>query len=891
MRTPLAEKLTGVRDFRKILETTVKELGETYSCELSQIVLSNPLDRNSTSICEYRLDPDAEFSGAPHTTFPLHLQGGGLGMVSLARANPPLSPDEVNYITVTLNELATIIRHAQINDIVQRDTFRETFLVEINNFMNYSLGIGDALFMVVNILGEALKSSRTLFICVDDSQSDWKCYEYWHQGRVKSCQDYGWPTTDSAIVARSLLARTPVIVYEGAENSHLTPVQEELALLDARSLLSVPLKSENATHGCVIIQQCDSRRAWTRQEIDLVQRVADTVADALAKLPEEKKAREPIMRLHQRTVAEGTDGDKKESIQSVRRALKGALGAQTIATASKTGQHKKPAPVPPPTPASPTPQPPPSPPPVTAQPPAATPAAQTPAAAAQVDFAPTHAEPAPPAVPPAAAPSSAPAAAASFEGETVSSGMGLNALLGGVVGLGSPVDTAPSSEPIFEVTPTPGALAEPPSATPSGDAATGGAPVAEAATPAASASVAPATTAGQAVAPAATPAPAAEEAGSKWGNLDAIPTPGSAPVTPETAPAAGESKWGNLDSIPTPGAGNGGTSAPAAAPTPAPAVGDSKWGNLDSIPTPGAGNGAPAAAPAGAPVAEDSKWGNLDNIPTPASAGGGGLLGSMRGGARAAKSGGPSALAAAFHKDKSRFQPQVQVVDGPPIQIDDQQAKQKIDSVLAGASNPTSDYIFGIKSVGTRVLGRIDAWVSQVEAKDKYLTSHALAVAELTVAMASMMGLSDEEVENIRLAAICHDIGKMAIPGATLQKPEDELTDQELIMLMKHSIDGMELVKGMPELQHLAEIILSHHEEFDGNGYPQGLKGEEIPLAARMINIASTYHSMVSPLKYRPALSTQEAQQALRAASGKAFDPSLVELLLSAASQVQVGAR
>jgi putative nucleotidyltransferase with HDIG domain len=833
MRTPLAEKLTGVRDFRKILETTVKELGETYSCELSQIVLSNPLDRNITSICEYRLDPDAEFSGAPHTTFPLHLQGGGLGMVSLARANPPLSMDEVNYISVTLNELATIIRHAQINDIVQRDTFRETFLVEINNLMNYSLGIGDALFMVVNILGEALKSSRTLFICVDDSQQDWKCYEYWHQGRVKSCQDYGWPTTDSTIVARSLLARTPVIVYEGAENSHLTPVQEELALLDARSLLSVPLKSESATHGCVIIQQCDSRRSWTRQEMDLVQRVADTVADALAKLPEEKKAREPIMRLHQRTVAEGTAGDKKESIQSVRRALKGALGAQTIATAQKTGQHKKPQAVPPPSPvtpaAQPAEQPLPSPPPVSAQPPAA-----------QVDFAPTQAPapPAPQAVPEAgpaqpelAAP--APTPTASFEGETVSAGMGLNALLGGVIGLGSPVDTAPAAEPIFEVTPTPGALAEP-------------------------------------LDQAAAPAPAA-------------------------AAEAGAGQWGNLDSIPTPGADNGGATPGAATPAPAPAepaADASQWGNLDSISTPGAGNGAPGAPPAAAPAAEDSRWGNLDNIPTPGGAGGGGgLLGSMRGGARAAKSGGPSALAASFHKDKSRFQPQVQVVDGPPIQIDDQQAKQKIESVLSGASNATSDYIFGIAGVPTRVLGKIDAWVAQVEAKDKYTTSHALAVAELSVAMANMMGLPDDQVETVRLAAICHDIGKMSIPASILQKPEEDMTeDEELFAFLKHPIDGMELVKNVPELKHIGEIILAHHEEFNGQGYPQGLKGEEIPLAARMINIASTYHGLVTPLKYRPALPAQEAQGQVRAASGKAFDPSLVEILLAAAGQIEIGA-
>ncbi len=875
MRTPLAEKLTGVRDFKKILETTVKELGETYSCEVSQIVLSNPLDRNSTSICEYRNDPDAEPSGAPHHTFPLHLQGGGLCMVSLQRANPPLSADEINYITVTLNELATIIRHAQINDIVQRDTFRETFLVEINNFMNYSLGIGDALFMVVNILGEAVKSSRCLFICVDDSQSDWKCYEYWQQGRVKSSQDYGWPTTDSAIVARSLLARTPVIVYEGAQNSHLTPVQEELALLDARSLLAVPLRSDNATHGCVIVQQCDSRRAWTRQEVDLIQRVADTVADALAKLPEEKKAREPIMRLHQRTVSEGTDGDKKESIQSVRRALKGALGAQAIPTAQKTGQHTKPS-LPPaavmPAPAAPPPPPTPT--------PAAPAAVQTPA---QQDFAPAQSSAAPP---PAATPG-VPAQGASFEGETVSPDQGLNALLGAVRGLGSPVDAAPDAPPIFDL--VPGA-----------DTASGAAPAAEtppapvAQPPAAPVAETPPAPAPQPETPTAQPAPdattaATETGSSKWGNLDAIGTPAQGATPAPAAPAADLKS--QLDSIPAPG-GSGSADATAA---PAAAAGESKWGNLDAIGTPAAGNGtagdtAAPAAPA-APV-DDGKWGNLDNIPTPASASGGGLLGSMRGGARAAKSGGPSALAASFHKDKSRFQQPVQVVDGPPIQIDDQQAKQKIEQVLssASASSATSDYIFSIKGVGTRVLGRIDAWVSQVEAKDKYATSHALAVAELAVAMASMMGLPDTEVETIRLAAICHDIGKMAIPGAVLQKPEEELSDQELFMLMKHSIDGMELVKGMPELQHLAEIILSHHEEFDGNGYPQGLKGEEIPLAARIINICSTYHSLASPLRNRPALSVQEAQQALRAAAGKAFDPSLVELLLAAASQVRVGA-
>ncbi len=106
------------------------------------------------------------------------------------------------------------------------------------------------------------------------------------------------------MIARSLLAASPLIVYEGQVNSYISPVQEELQFMNVKSLLGVPLRSSEATHGCVILQQCDYRRAWTRGEIDMVQNVADKVAEALVKLPAEKRAREPIMQLHQRIVTQ-----------------------------------------------------------------------------------------------------------------------------------------------------------------------------------------------------------------------------------------------------------------------------------------------------------------------------------------------------------------------------------------------------------------------------------------------------------------------------------------------------------------------------------------------------------------------------------------------------------
>ena len=769
MTTELAQKLDGVRDFKKILETVVKELGETYTADVSQIVLSNPLDHNITSICEYKLYPEAIAEEMPVSmSFPLPLEGSGLGAVTLARKNE-FHENEVNWIRITLAELSNVIRHSQINDVVQRDTFRNTFLFEIQNVMQYSLGIGDALFMVVNILGKVLNTSRCLFICVDDTHAGWKCYEFWNREKVQSCQDFGWPTTDSPIVARSLMATAPLIVHEANQNSYLSPAQQELQLLGVRSLLGVPLKHDLATHGCIILQHCEARHDWTRGEIDMVQNVADTVAEALAKLPDDKRGREPIMRLHQREVIE-TGSDNKESILSVRASLRGALGNTSIPSAQKTTSHVKPK------------------------------SAETVAPAA-ASKSPGQAEVASATAATPPLPSTAPTAQAGAEAPYA--------------------EPQHSSQENFSAASDANALGQ----------------LADSLVQEANAET-------------------SEDAGSSLQNLL-----GGLRGTSATGEHAAQQT--------PPGTSRAASSSNAAG---------AERGQLDNIPTPTNGGSS-----------SDTQWGNLDSIPTPSGptrAGLGGMLGKKA----TSKEANASALLASLHKDKSKFQqPSPEFVDGGTLQIDEAQAEQKLKQVLSSA-NPTSDYIFATTSLDPRMLGRIDGWVSQVEAKDRYEVGHAMQVAEYSIAIAKLLGLPAAQVEQIRLAAIVHDVGKLGLPPHVLQKPEDELEDQELLLKMKHPIDGASLLEGFSELAPLAPVVLAHHEEYNGNGYPAGLEGEAIPLPARIIHVASDYHAMVSPTKKRQAMTDAEAQQALRSGSGKAYDPAIVEALIACVMQGMVAA-
>ncbi|HEY9679498.1 MAG TPA: HD domain-containing phosphohydrolase [Drouetiella sp.] len=883
------QRLSGVRDLKKILETTVKEMGDLFQADCCQIMLSNPLDPNVTSICEFRAAPDDDLRGTKNTTMPLVLHGRTFGSLSLSRRSD-VSQEEVNAMRVILGELGDIVRHAQINDIVQRDTFRDTFLVEIGNVMAYSLGIGDALFMVVNILGKVLQASRCLFVCTDDTAAGWKCYEFWQQDKVQSCQEYMWPTTDSPVIAQTLLSTAPLRVFEGQQNSYVSPVQEELQFIGVKSLLGISLKSSVATHGCVILQQCDYRRAWTRNEVDMAQKVADKVADALVKLPAEKRAREPIMQLHQRIVSvpDQAGAEGKTSYDSVRKALKGALGQQAIPTARATS-----APPPPPPPPKPATPPPPAPP----------PAPPSPVQPDQTMVPPQPIAPTPPAPsqPAAAAPTISPVQSRSqapVETGTKS--------LGSILGNQNPPIPAPTPAPVQPAASA--AAGQDPYAdldfgdfNDSGDGPRGGRPGAK--------EIDPDATWGnlEAIQPPAGQQLTQNRAGEVTTPLNAVPAPPYVLNTPPTAvpppPVTGEAPASPVEPAAATQSPAVSPIAPAqpAAEAPAAASSGGPWGDLDSIGTPAAAPTNPASpantpavaaeVPAPAADAGGSPWGDLDSIGTPSGAPArGGGLGGLMGRAKAASAAPPSsALMASFHKDKSRFaqpsQPPTAPEAAPPAAaspIDEAAAQAKIQEMLKSSANETSDYIFATPGLDMRMLGRIDGWVAQIEAKDKYVNGHARQVAELSTAIAKEAGLGASDVDLVRQAALVHDVGKLGSAAQILQKPDEQLSDPELITVMKHPLDGAELLESFPDLQKLGPIVRAHHEEYNGEGYPQGLKGDEIPVAARIIHVANSYHTFVSEKRFGPGISPQDAQQELVKGAGKQWDPTFVQALIQA---------
>lgn len=145
--------------------------------------------------------------------------------------------------------------------------------------------------------------------------------------------------------------------------------------------------------------------------------------------------------------------------------------------------------------------------------------------------------------------------------------------------------------------------------------------------------------------------------------------------------------------------------------------------------------------------------------------------------------------------------------------------------------------------------------------------------------IAKELGYSDEECENLRKAALLHDIGKIGIPDRILNKPE-RLTDEEYAIMKSHVEKGAEILKSFTLVNHVEEGALYHHERYDGKGYMHGLKGEEIPLNARIIGIADTFDAMTANRVYRKKLNKDYVLGEIRRGSGTQFDPELVDIML-----------
>ena len=167
-----------------------------------------------------------------------------------------------------------------------------------------------------------------------------------------------------------------------------------------------------------------------------------------------------------------------------------------------------------------------------------------------------------------------------------------------------------------------------------------------------------------------------------------------------------------------------------------------------------------------------------------------------------------------------------------------------------------------------------------VDAKDSNTSEHSYRVSQYSVAIAKRCGYTREQCENLRQMALLHDIGKIGIPDAILNKP-DKLTDEEYEIMKTHVLRGGEILKDFTMIENVNVGALYHHERYDGKGYCHGLKGEEIPLDARIIGIADAFDAMTANRVYRKQLNLDFVLAELKRCSGTQFDPDLVEIMLT----------
>lgn len=173
-----------------------------------------------------------------------------------------------------------------------------------------------------------------------------------------------------------------------------------------------------------------------------------------------------------------------------------------------------------------------------------------------------------------------------------------------------------------------------------------------------------------------------------------------------------------------------------------------------------------------------------------------------------------------------------------------------------------------------------------LDAKDKYTHGHSMRVTLYSLALAKAMKLPDDLLEEIETTGLLHDIGKIAIPEKILLKP-GKLTCEEYEVIKTHPELGEKLVHGIEKLKLISNWLKSHHERFDGKGYPDGLLGEEIPISSRIIAIADTYDAMTSNRAYRNALSHEEAIAEIIKCSGSQFDPKLAALFVNIKDEIE----
>jgi putative two-component system response regulator len=183
--------------------------------------------------------------------------------------------------------------------------------------------------------------------------------------------------------------------------------------------------------------------------------------------------------------------------------------------------------------------------------------------------------------------------------------------------------------------------------------------------------------------------------------------------------------------------------------------------------------------------------------------------------------------------------------------------------------------------------GVVRAIADTIEAKDRYVYGHARRVSGYATAIGRRMRLGVHELEQLSLAALLHDVGKISTPDSVLLKPS-ALSEEERAVVRLHSERGARLLAAVPEMEEVARAVRHHHENYDGTGYPEGLAGDQIPLASRVIHVADAYDAMTSPRPFRDALDHAQAVRALTNGAGTQFDPEVVGAFCGLDSLAQI---
>lgn len=202
--------------------------------------------------------------------------------------------------------------------------------------------------------------------------------------------------------------------------------------------------------------------------------------------------------------------------------------------------------------------------------------------------------------------------------------------------------------------------------------------------------------------------------------------------------------------------------------------------------------------------------------------------------------------------------------------------QRNLESMVKERTKQLSDANEDLRKLFT---GSIKALAQALEAKDEYTQGHSARVAEESVNIARYLSLSDTEVQRMWLSGYLHDIGKIGIKEAVLNKP-GKLDEEEWHLIQQHPVVAGKILGPISELSDIIEIIVHHHERYDGSGYPDGLEGGSIPLGARILTVADAYDALTSRRPYRDALSTEEALRILEEAGGTQFDPIIMRAFL-----------